>query len=77
MRVVQLEITVREEELLARMLSKEMHVQLVGLPKHQLGISLLSATEIRKRLAFTTIIWLVDALTEVCSATGNLTREKV
>lgn len=62
MRVVQLEITVREEELLARMLSKEMHVHLVGLPKHQLGISL-SATEIRKRLAFTTIIWLVDAFT--------------
>lgn len=62
MRVVQLEITVREEELLARMLSKEMHVQLVGLPKHQLGISL-SATEIRKRLAFTTIICLVDAFT--------------
>lgn len=34
------------------------------------------ASEIRKRLDFTTIIWLVDALTSVCSATGNLIREK-
>lgn len=77
MRVVQLQITVQEEELLAETLSKEVQVQLVGLPKHQMEISWLSATEIRKRLAFASVIWLVGALTQVCSATGNLMREKV
>lgn len=39
-------------------------------------ISWLLASEIRKRLDFTTIIWLVDALTSACSATGNLISEK-